>query len=184
MPSARSDSDSVRHYVSAHFSELQVYVRRIFPPACRPFIDPDDIAQDTAVAALQAPWQIRDDDATRSWLRRIAQNTGISAARHEQRRKRALDVRRELWGHWSARLHESQDPGSRMEKAELLTRTMREVCTLPEQHREVLVLRHLGGLFCREIATLTGLTASRANYQLYLAKRHLRETLKSEHETG
>ena len=110
--------------------------------------DAEDATERTFLAALGAIDRFRDEGATfRSWLFRIAHNQLANALRTRSRRRtdpRDL-VREPATGGDPARLATLADDARRLRAA---------LGTLPEDRRQVVVLRFVDGLTAREIGVV------------------------------
>ncbi len=110
--------------------------------------DAEDATERTFLAALGAIDRFRDEGATfRSWLFRIAHNQLANALRTRSRQRtdpRDL-VREPATGGDPARLATLADDARRLRAA---------LATLPEDRRQVVVLRFVDGLTAREIGVV------------------------------
>jgi len=110
--------------------------------------DAEDATERTFLAALGAIDRFRDEGATfRSWLFRIAHNQLANALRTRSRQRTdPLDLVREpATGGDPARLATLADDARRLRAA---------LGTLPEDRRQVVVLRFVDGLTAREIGVV------------------------------
>ena len=110
--------------------------------------DAEDATERTFLAALGAIGGFRDQGATfRSWLFRIAHNQVANVLRSRSRRTAApLDLVDEPIA--------PDDPAAAAAASEDARRVRRAMATLPEDRRQVLVLRFVDGLSAREIAAV------------------------------
>jgi len=134
---------------------LEPYLRRLYGYAVSLCREPDearDLVQETAVRALGAAEQPRDDAAYRAWLFRILRNAFLD----RNRRRRV----RESFDDPSA-----LDPGPKPGPGEYWTTDERlintltvrlELSRLPAKHREIIGLIDLAGLSYREAAEALG----------------------------
>jgi len=133
--------------------------------------DAEDAA-DEAIARLarerRAGVRFSDPEA---WLVRTTLRLALDRARHFVRRVRKL---RDL----HARRREAPDPGDEAHRAELREEIWREILTLSEKRREVLVLRDMEGLAFAEIARILGIGESTARAHVYAAREKLRRKLR------
>ena len=107
--------------------------------------DAEDATERTFLAALGAIDRFRDEGSTfRAWLFRIAHNQLANALRTRQRRAAApLDGLAEPAA--------GDDPAAAVHRADEARRVRRALADLPEDRRQVLVLRFVDGLTAREI---------------------------------
>lgn len=110
--------------------------------------DAEDVTERTFVAALAALDGYRDTGATfRSWLFRIAHNQLVNALRTRSRaRVDPLDAVPEPSG--------PADPARLVSQAEESRRLRAALRRLPEDRRQVIVLRFVDGLSAREIGAV------------------------------
>ncbi len=110
--------------------------------------DAEDATERTFLAALGAIGGFRDQGATfRSWLFRIAHNQVANALRSRGRRATSsLDLVEEPAA--------ADDPAATLAASEEARRVRRALATLPEDRRQVLVLRFVDGLSAREIGAV------------------------------
>lgn len=110
--------------------------------------DAEDATERTFLAALGAIGGFREQGATfRSWLFRIAHNQVANALRSRGRRATSsLDLVEEPAA--------ADDPAATLAASEEARRVRRALATLPEDRRQVLVLRFVDGLSAREIGAV------------------------------
>jgi RNA polymerase sigma-70 factor, ECF subfamily len=110
--------------------------------------DAEDATERTFLAALGAIGGFRDEGATfRAWLFRIAHNQVANALRGRGRRAAApLELVDEPIA--------TDDPATEVAASEEARRVRRALASLPEDRRQVLVLRFVDGLSAREIAAV------------------------------
>ena len=130
--------------------------------------DADDIVQDAMLRAFRAFDGFRGGDI-KAWLLTIVRNCWLSAGKSTKRR-----------GHTSLDDHELTAPEDDPEAAAIQTGTKRRldamIAQLPEEFREVLVLREMEDLSYREIADITGVPIGTVMSRLARARATLRET--------
>jgi RNA polymerase sigma-70 factor (ECF subfamily) len=142
---------------------------------CRSPGDADDIVQEAFMRAYRAFDTLRGPDA-RAWLLAIVRNCHLSAL--EQRRRRAYEPLTEE--------HEAQpaaaaaaplpDPESASIERDERRTLARLIGALPEEQREVLLLRELEDLSYREIAAVTAVPIGTVMSRLARARAALRVT--------
>ena len=133
--------------------------------------DAEDATERTFVAALAAIDGYRDQGATfRAWLFRIAHNQLANALRTRQRHPAAsLDAVPEPLAH--------ADPAGVLSRAEE-TRGLRHALErLPDDRRQVVVLRFVDGLSAREIGAVLGRSEGAVRVLQHRALRELAEML-------
>jgi RNA polymerase sigma-70 factor (ECF subfamily) len=110
--------------------------------------DAEDATERTFLAALGAISGFRDQGATfRAWLFRIAHNQVVNTLRGRGRHATSpLDLVEEPAA--------ADDPAATLAASEEARRVRRALATLPEDRRQVLVLRFVDGLSAREIGAV------------------------------
>jgi RNA polymerase sigma-70 factor (ECF subfamily) len=129
--------------------------------------DAEDATERTFLAALRALHTFRDEGATfRAWLFRIAHNT-IANARRSRFRRRTEPLPEGLWAAPNA------DPAGLVLEAEEGRRVLRAVSELPDDRRQVVLLRFVDGLSSREIGQVMDRSEGAARVLLHRALRDL-----------
>lgn len=134
----------------------------------------EDAAQETFVKAFCYLAALRNPGKFPMWLARIARNVSNSVLR---KRKRELDKcqrwRMESPIEYAAKLPSDEEPSI----GQTLTQTL---SSLPEQHRECLVLFYLEGKNVREAAERLGISETAMKTRLHRARVALRGRLEEE----
>lgn len=130
--------------------------------------DAEDATERTFLAALKALPEFRDEGATfRAWLFRIAHNTIINAWRSRFRR------RTEPLPDGLERIAPNADPAGLVVEADEARRVLRAVAELPDDRRQVVLLRFVDGLSSREIGQVMDRSEGAARVLLHRALRDL-----------
>jgi len=147
---------------------LEVLAQLHLDSKLRAKLDPADIVQQTMLRACSAIGELnrREPEVLAAWLRRILANVLADAVRHFERGKRAaglecsieaeLDRSASGLAGWLAADHTS--PSAAAARNEELLRLVATLAALPDNMREVLVLKHCEGLTLQRIAERTGRT--------------------------
>lgn len=130
--------------------------------------DAEDATERTFMAALRALPTFREEGATfRAWLFRVAHNTIANARRSRIRRS-------------AEPLHPSidppapnADPAGLVARADELRRVLAAVTDLPDDRRQVVLLRFVDGLTSREIGQVMDRSEGAARVLLHRALRDL-----------
>lgn len=122
----------------------------------------DDVTQETFLRAWQRLGQLRDDDRLESWLYAIASHLCTDALR----RRKLLS-----WLPLGPRHEDLPDPAPEVAgtiaEHELVQRVLRE---LPSKYAIPLVLRHVAGFSCQEIAGVLGISVDNVWQRLSRAR--------------
>jgi RNA polymerase sigma-70 factor (ECF subfamily) len=131
-------------------------------------VDADDIVQDALLRAFRAFDGFHGGDI-KAWLLTIVRNCWLSAGSSTRRR-----------GHTSLEDEELTAPESDPEATAIQASAKRRldamIAQLPEEFREVLILREMEDLSYREIAEITGVPIGTVMSRLARARATLRET--------
>ena len=153
---------------------LEFWLPRVYQFALRLTQDrhaAEGLAQETFLRAWRRRESLREPDATRVWLFRIAANLWrdhLRRGRSPVARAGSLDA-------------EASSPAPTPEhliaEQETLQCVLEAVDSLPDRQREVLYLSAREGLPPREIAAILGISPTAAKANLFLARKRLREQL-------
>ena len=131
--------------------------------------DADDIVQDAMLRAFRAFDGFRGGDA-RAWLLTIVRNCWISAGRATRRRGHTL-LDDEL-------ADSGPDPEETAIQSAHQRRLERMIARLPDDFREVLILREIQDMSYREIAEITGSPIGTVMSRLARSRAMLRDFVK------
>lgn len=133
--------------------------------------DAEDATERTFLAALGAVERFRDDGASfRSWLFRIAHNELANRLRDRGRHRTvAIDAHPEPGI--------DEDPARLVAEADDARRVRLAVSRLPDERRQVVVLRFVDGLSAREIGAVLGRSEGAVRVLQHRALRDLAEML-------
>lgn len=132
-----------------------------------------DVTQETFVRVYERLGSYDGEASFRSWLLRIAMNLALDVIR---RRKRLVvggqrDVLVEKGGALS--VEDPLDIEQEAYKKQVRRRLLQAVQELPEDQRQVILLRDLEGLTYAEIGTILEISESKVMARLYYARRKL-----------
>jgi RNA polymerase sigma factor (sigma-70 family) len=134
--------------------------------------DADDILQEASLRAYRSFEDLRGTDG-KAWLLTIVRNCHLTAATQRQRRN-LVPLPEEHDEQGDAMIAQTPDPESaaiHRDEQRLLQRLM---AALPEEHREVLVLREIEQLDYRQIAAVTSVPLGTVMSRLARARAALR----------
>jgi len=116
-----------------------------------------------------------------SWLFRVAHNQAISVRR---RRELERKLREEAIADAAAETHPGVAPApdalEELVRRELCDLVMAEVRKLPDEQKEVLLLKVIQGFTLREIGEITGVALSSVSYRINQGLRELAQRLKAQ----
>jgi RNA polymerase sigma-70 factor (ECF subfamily) len=130
--------------------------------------DAEDATERIFLAAMRALPAFRDEGATfRAWLFRIAHNTIANA--HRTRARRRAEPLPEPFD----RAAPNADPAGLVARADELRTVLQAVSELPEDRRQVVLLRFVDGLSSREIGQVLDRSPGAVRVLLHRALRDL-----------
>jgi RNA polymerase sigma-70 factor, ECF subfamily len=143
--------------------------------------DARDLAQDTFIKAYKNLHRFRLESSFYTWLYRIGMNVCID---HHRRRK--LRRTEEFDEGIAARTsegaidpsHRKLDPGKDLERKQLHARIMAAMDELPDDQRQVIVLREIEGMSYKEIADVMEIPEGTVMSRLFYARKKLQASLK------
>jgi RNA polymerase sigma-70 factor (ECF subfamily) len=135
--------------------------------------DAEDVYAETFLRVARAGGQWEDRGSVRAWLFTLARRQCLDVLRHRavQHRTEHQVVALERWR------ATPPSPEARALLGEEADRLERALARLPEEHREVLLLRTVHGLEAREVAETLGCTEEQVHSRLSYARKRLREWL-------
>jgi RNA polymerase sigma-70 factor (ECF subfamily) len=142
--------------------------------------DAKDLAQDAFVKAFQNLHRFRLEAKFYTWLCRIAMNVAIDHLRKMKHRNHAEfdDARGGSEGAQVVRLHSAKDdPSENVARARMYKIIMDAVETLPDDQKQVLILREIEDMPYKEIAEVLDIPEGTVMSRLYYARRRLQEQL-------
>jgi RNA polymerase sigma-70 factor (ECF subfamily) len=135
--------------------------------------DADDVVQEAVLRAFRGFDALRGSEI-KAWLLTIVRHCYLSA-RKQQLRRAAVPLPEDHDDDQTPALHATtpgpEEASIRHDEARILSRLLH---TLPEEHREVLVLREVEDLSYREIAAVTGVPIGTVMSRLARARAALR----------
>ena len=150
---------------------------------CRSPGDAEDIVQDAVLRAFRGFDALRGSDA-KAWLLAIVRNCHTTALKQQQRRAHVPlpdeeDVRDGL-----AMIASTADPERDSMRRDAARTLARHLSSLPQEHREVLVLREIEELDYREIAAVTEVPIGTVMSRLARARAALKARLLKDRDEG
>jgi RNA polymerase sigma-70 factor (ECF subfamily) len=165
--------------VTAFEALLDRHRRGVFRFLCRFVGDTaraDDLAQDCWLRFIGAAPRWKDGGLFRTWLYAVARNLATDAARRARfREHRSLDAVPAD----GRRSRDAGDPPAVAPEGDVLLRSTleRAIALLPDEQREVFLLREVEGITFAEIAEVTGAPVPTVKSRMRYALEALRSTL-------
>ncbi len=166
------DMDSLTAFITRHEPSLTSFVARYLGDGHAA----QDVVQETFIQVARHPRRPLAAGDCRSWLLRVARNIGTDHLRKLLRRRKHTNA------------FAAQVPAERVatldtqvaavEESDHRARVRAEIAGLAPRHRELLLLRIQEGKSYREIAAITGLTATNVGFILHQAMTELTRRLK------
>lgn len=129
---------------AAVFNRYEPLVRRVLARILRNDLDVADALQDTFVKVFRSATQLKEPEALRAWVLRVAQSVGFDEARRRQRfRAHTTD---------DVAAPEPSTWGTPCEIRSALRDAVRVLSILPKEEQRVLTLRRIDGLELAKIA--------------------------------
>lgn len=143
--------------------------------------DAADITQDAFVKAYQKIDSFRLESSFYTWLYRIAMNQAIDFLRKRKRRGTSeFDesiAARESDGS-IAESHNSTSPRKALERKQLYKQIMDALEQLPEDQKQVILLREVEGLSYKEICDIMGIPEGTVMSRLFYARKKMQKLLR------
>ena len=162
---------------------VERYERRIYHVIYGMVRNPEDardLAQDAFVKAFQNLHRFRLEAKFYTWLCRIAMNVAIDHLRKMKHRSHAEfdDTRGGSEGAQVVRLHSAKDdPSENVARSRMYKTIMDAVETLPEDQKQVLILREIEDMPYKDIADVLDIPEGTVMSRLYYARRRLQQLL-------
>ncbi len=177
----RADGEGVDYaaIVDRFQSPLLRYVYPLLSSGSGAEQDAQDAVQDTFLRLHKQVEQHGETsiDHLANWLFRVAHNVARDVGRKRSARSRAFEKAGQLTPDRSAGVDEV-DQLADLEEREARQRAMDELHRLPEQWRQVLLLKITQHMTLRQIAEVTGLTVGNVGYRITQGLQELSRRLK------
>jgi len=170
----QGDDEAFEAVVRTYGGRLLAVARRLLGNDA----DAQDAVQDSFVRAFKAIHGFEERAQLYTWLHRIVVNTSLMKLR-ERRRKPTESIEEQLPGfadaHQKVTAREWSD--AVLERKETAALVREAIALLPDQYREVLVLRDIEDRDTAETAGLLGTTPNAVKVRLHRARQALRTLL-------
>ena len=138
--------------------------------------DAEDLVQETYLRAIRAMGRLRDDSNVKGWLFTILRNIWLNEVRQRRKAPETVDV--ETDERTSVLVDESTESPHDVYVGNLERHHVRKaIQQLPEEAREVILLREWEGLSYQEIATVLDCPVGTVMSRLARARSKLRDLL-------
>jgi RNA polymerase sigma-70 factor (ECF subfamily) len=142
----------------------------------------EDVVQETFVRVVQNAVDFKHEARFTTWIYTITRNLCIDQLRKRALRKHpSLDESRGEEGDGPSLGEQTADPRASVEReatgTELKERIARAVDTLPDEQREVFLMREIANLPFKEIAEITGVPENTVKSRMRYALERLQEAL-------
>jgi RNA polymerase sigma-70 factor (ECF subfamily) len=148
----------------------------------------EEVCQDTWLAVVRGVERFEGRSSFKTWLYRILLNRARTSAGRERRAGQADDEvveRFDASGHWTtAPVPWSERVDDRLVAERLAQRLQELLPKLPDQQRQVVILRDVEGVSAADVASALGITDGHQRVLLHRGRARLRELLASERGTG
>lgn len=175
------ENEIIRSVLRGNVNDFEKLVtaheKNVYNIALRMVGDPDDAAdmtQETFIKAYRALSGFRGDSKFSSWLYRIASNVCLDFLRSRSRHPQVSLSTVDEDGQAPVELPDMrQNPEEQLMKKLGMEAVRRGLEQLPEQQRQMLVLRELGGLSYAELAQTLGLEEGTVKSRIFRARKRL-----------
>lgn len=143
--------------------------------------DARDLTQDAFVKAYKNLGRFRFGSSFYTWICRIGMNVAIDHLRKQKVRKaQEFDDGIATKGHGGviSLAHHRNDPRKELHRKEIHERILAALDELPDEQRQVVVLREMEGLSYKEIAEVMDIPEGTVMSRLYYARKKLQAALK------
>ncbi|GAB6178803.1 RNA polymerase sigma factor [Desulfotomaculum defluvii] len=137
-----------------------------------------DLTQDTFIKAFQSKQTFKGESKVSSWLYRIAVNTTIDHQRKSCVQREHSDEEMQSTPSSS----DCSDPDQGCQKNAIKQILYSTIAKLPEQQREVFVLREVNGCTTKEVSEILDITQELVKWRLHKARTALRKLLKQSND--
>lgn len=165
---------------AAYHAMMQQWQKRVFNFALRYANDryfAHEVVQNTFIQAFEKIHQLKDPAKLRSWLYRIASNNCSTEGRKRARRQ-VTEVNEQILSH-----ADPNNPVVMVEKQELKQLVMDLLQQIPDEQREVIIMKEYEGLKFREISEALGLSENTVKSRMYYGLDAMRKLMEQQNLT-
>ena len=171
-----SDMDSLGTFFGRYEESLLRFSGKLLGDSDRA----QDVVQETFIQVARQPRKLLGIESCHNWLLRVARNIGITQLRQDARARRHADrVAERVAGRVAGEAAKAEAAlSTKAERDETKHRVREVIAKLHPRHRELLMLKIEESKSYKEIAEITGLTATNVGYLLHMAMKDLERRLK------
>lgn len=144
----------------------------------------DDILQDTFCKLIEKLERYHPRGKFKSYLFRIAHNLAIDSLRRQKFREDSPSLKSDMQ-HYEKTITTRaanpgitpKDPAQEVEEREIVGRLKSAIAELPEEQKQVLIMKHYSGMKFRDIADVMEIPLNTALGRMHYALRNLRKIL-------
>ncbi|MBR4099144.1 MAG: sigma-70 family RNA polymerase sigma factor [Clostridium sp.] len=169
------DQDAFRQLIEDNEKRVYTLCLRM----CGDGEDARDLAQEAFLSAWRGLPSFKGDSSFSTWVYRLASNSCIDFLRKRKRRQTAAPTASldDPDTPWMEPSDPQQDPQRQLERQELRYAVRQGLSQLPEQHRQILVMREISGLSYQEIGQVLDLPPGTVKSRIARARLALKDFL-------
>jgi RNA polymerase sigma-70 factor (ECF subfamily) len=141
----------------------------------------EDVTQDTFLRIVQRAAEFKHESRFSTWLYAIARNLCLDELRKQKHRRHPSLEQGDQNGRTLEEKVPDSKPGTSAERSavshEIRAQVVLAVEELPEDQREVFLLRHVGDVSFKDIATITGVGENTVKSRMRYALERLQKSL-------
>jgi RNA polymerase sigma-70 factor (ECF subfamily) len=168
LAASEGDAAALQHLVQTYHDRVYRFGLR----ACRDGFDADDAVQEAFTKLAVRP-DVMQDPSVLSWLMTVVRNTCLRLLRPFLRERRVLGERVEF----DAIESDALAPDVALERFRLVHAVHDVIAALPQEAREVILLRDVDGLTGEETARALGIQETTMKTRLHRARALVRDRL-------
>jgi RNA polymerase sigma-70 factor (ECF subfamily) len=180
----RGDEDAFAQVYRRYCGRMLATARRLL----RNDEDARDAVQEAMLSAFKAASRFEGDAQVGTWLHRIVVNAALMRLRTRRRKPEASieDLLPTYMADGHREIHVSREPfpDTILEQSQLLALLRECVHELPDQYREVYLLRDVEDLTTEEVALAMGLTTNAVKIRLHRARQALKTLVQRRYTAG
>ena len=167
----RGEKGAMDELIRGTYTDVYALCRRLLgDPA-----DAADATQEVYVRVVRSVLAFRGEAAFGTWLHRVTTNTCMTMLRRRgdvRARGQSAGLLEDPFDHVVSQEASTED---RVADADLARRTAKALAQLPDEAREVVILRDVQGLSTKETAEVLGVSEGAVKVRLHRAHTRLRE---------